>query len=82
MDYYTRNHCALCSEGLLQINLALQELRNVNLNLRQFNIDEDDVLQEKYMMRVPVLMHEGRVVQEGVIDFVQVYDYIRSETGN
>lgn len=82
MDYYTRNNCALCSEGLLQINLALQELRNVNLNLRQFNIDEDDVLQEKYMMRIPVLMHEGEVVQEGVIDFVQVYDYIRSETGN
>lgn len=82
MTYYMRNNCALCSEGLLQINLALQELRNVDINLEQVNIDQDDQLQEEYMMRIPVLSHEGEVVQEGLIDFVRIYDYIEGYRGN
>ena len=82
MDYYTRKHCGLCEEGLLQINMALQELRHLNLSLSHYDIDEDDALQEEYMMRVPVLKHGDVVVQEGNIDFVHVYDYIKSELGN
>lgn len=82
MDYYMRENCALCSEGLLQINLALQELRDVKLKVNQINIDQDDQLQEKYMVRIPVLTHEETVVQEGVIDFVHIYDYIRQLKGN
>lgn len=67
MDYYMRDNCQLCSEGLLQINLALQELRDVELNLKQFNIDEDDQLQEEYMVRVPFLAHKGHVDRKSVV---------------
>ena len=77
LTYYMRDDCALCNEGKLQIRLALSELRNDLVQLTEVNIDEDDELQEKYMVRIPVLSNGDEVIQEGVLDFVKIYDYIR-----
>lgn len=79
--YYTRKNCGLCDEGREQIKLALSELRYNKVKLTPVDIDEDDALQEEYMVRVPVLKHEEEVVQEGLIDFVQVYDYLKEYLG-
>lgn len=81
LEYYTRKNCELCEDGRDQIKLALSELRYNKVKLTTFDIDEDDGLQEEYMVRVPVLKHEGEVVQEGLIDFVQVYDYLKEYLG-
>lgn len=81
LTYYTRKNCQLCDDGREQIKLALSELRYNKVKLTAVDIDEDDELQEEYMVRVPVLMHEGKVVQEGLIDFVQVYDYLKEYLG-
>lgn len=81
LTYYTRKNCRLCDDGREQIKLALSELRYNKVKLTAVDIDEDDELQEEYMVRVPVLMHEGEVVQEGLIDFVQVYDYLKEYLG-
>ena len=82
LTYYTRERCSLCDEGIEQIKLALSELRYSDVKMRSIDIDQDDALQEEYMIRVPVLIHEGQVVQEGIIDFVYVYDYLKDIVGN
>ncbi|MFB9860401.1 glutaredoxin family protein [Salinicoccus siamensis] len=79
--YYTRNRCPLCDEGMEQIKLALSELRYSDVKMTAIDIDEDDALQEAYMMRVPVLCHKSQVIQEGIIDFVYVYDYLKEYLG-
>ncbi|MFC3420253.1 glutaredoxin family protein [Salinicoccus hispanicus] len=81
MTYYTRKQCPLCDEGKEQINLALSELRYNDVKMSAVDIDKDDALQEEYMIRVPVLVHEGNVVQEGIIDFAYVYDYLKTHVG-
>lgn len=77
LTYYTRDNCQLCNEGKLQIRLALSELRDNVVKLTEVNIDNDDQLQEEYMVRIPVLSDGGNVIQEGVLDFVTIYDYIK-----
>lgn len=77
LTYYTRDNCQLCNEGKLQIRLALSELRDNVVKLTEVNIDNDDELQEEYMVRIPVLSDGGNVIQEGVLDFVTIYDYIK-----
>ena len=81
LEYYTRKNCPLCEEGREQIKLALSELRYSDVKLQSYDIDEDDALQEEYMIRVPVLAHENEIIQEGMIDFVQVYDYLKEVLG-
>lgn len=77
LTYYTRDNCQLCNEGKLQIRLALSELRDNVVKLTEVNIDNDDELQEEYMVRIPVLSDGGNVIQEGILDFVTIYDYIK-----
>ncbi|MFC3389402.1 glutaredoxin family protein [Salinicoccus sesuvii] len=81
MTYYTRKRCPLCDQGKEQVNLALSELRYNDVKMSEVDIDSDDALQEEYMIRVPVLVHDGNVVQEGIIDFAQVYDYLKTHVG-
>ena len=33
------------------------------------------------MVRVPVLKHDATIIQEGVLDFVQIYDYLKANKG-
>jgi len=40
------------------------------------NIDHDDVLQEEYMLRIPVVLHQEEIIQEGIIDFFTIHEYI------
>lgn len=81
LDYYMRERCGLCDEGLLQIKVALSELREMDVRINKIDIDYDDALQEEYMVRVPVLKHDSEVIQEGILDFVQIYDYIKAIKG-
>lgn len=77
LTYYTRDNCQLCNEGKLQLRLALSELRDNVVKLTEVNIDNDDELQEEYMVRIPVLSDGGKIIQEGILDFVTIYDYVK-----
>lgn len=76
-----RDRCSLCDEGILQIKVALSELREMDVKINRIDIDSDDALQEEYMVRVPVLKHESEIIQEGILDFVQIYDYLKAVKG-
>ncbi|UTI88600.1 glutaredoxin family protein [Mammaliicoccus sciuri] len=40
------------------------------IKIDTINIEEDDTLLEKYMLRIPVVEYDGQVLQEGNIDFI------------
>lgn len=69
-----RNECKLCDDAIIEMKLALEEFPEVNYEL--CNIDYDDKLQEKYMMRIPVIMHGTHIIQEGIIDFFTIHEYL------
>lgn len=59
---YTRPNCGLCEEAKLAIRL-LQE--DYPLEYKEINIEEDSELHEKYMLMIPVLVKEERVLLYG-----------------
>lgn len=76
IKFYTRNNCQLCDDGEIQLALALDYFEDIHVD--KINIDTSDELQEKYMLEVPVVVHEDKVIQSGNIDFVTVYEYINN----
>jgi glutaredoxin len=49
---YTRPGCHLCEEAKAAIEPLLREF---GANLREVNIDEDEILKERYGLDIPVL---------------------------
>lgn len=69
-----RNDCKLCDDAIIEIKLALEDFEGVDYEC--INIDHDDVLQEEYMLRIPVVLHQEEIIQEGIIDFFTIHEYI------
>lgn len=69
-----RNDCKLCDDAIIELKLALDDFEGVDYEC--INIDLDDVLQEEYMLRIPVVLHQEEIIQEGIIDFFTIHEYI------
>lgn len=69
-----RNDCKLCDDAIIELKLALDDFEGVDYEC--INIDHDDVLQEEYMLRIPVVLHQEEIIQEGIIDFFTIHEYI------
>ena len=69
-----RNDCKLCDDAIIELKLALEDFEGVDYEC--INIDHDDVLQEEYMLRIPVVLHQEEIIQEGIIDFFTIHEYI------
>jgi glutaredoxin len=65
---YTRPGCHLCDEAKAQIAPLL---RRAGARLRQVNIDDDEVLRERYNVDVPVLFLGARRVAKHRVDLTQ-----------
>jgi len=61
VDLVTRRGCHLCDD-------ALDLLRDLGVEPRQRDVDEDPELSMLYDFRVPVVLVDGRVVGEGRLD--------------
>lgn len=64
-----------CDDGEIQLALALEDYPNVTVE--KIDIDTSDALQQKYMLEVPVVEHNGNVIQYGQIDFVTIIEYLQ-----
>ncbi|OFO52961.1 glutaredoxin family protein [Nosocomiicoccus sp. HMSC059G07] len=71
---YTSPNCKLCEDAKLQLNIALESFKDVEVS--EVDITSDDTLHERFLIRVPVVMHEEEVVQEGIIDFFTIHEYV------
>ena len=65
--FYGRRDCHLCDEVREEIR-RLAEEQGWNLNLREVDIESDDELFKRYLERIPVVVVEGEVVSELLLD--------------
>jgi hypothetical protein len=63
---YSRPECHLCTEALEKI-VALH-LEGYRFELREVDIESDDLLLRRLLERIPVVEVEGEVVSELVLD--------------
>jgi hypothetical protein len=47
---------------------------DVKLQIDEVNIEDDDRIHEKYMIRIPVIERDGLVIQEGRIDYLTLLE--------
>ncbi|MFC7366036.1 MULTISPECIES: glutaredoxin family protein [Bhargavaea] len=68
---YVGNDCPLCDEAMLNLKLAAQDLP---LDIEVVDIRRDDRLHEKYMLMIPVLEKDGKVLLYGNIGYGDVME--------
>ena len=64
---YSRPDCHLCAEARARIGEIATE-RGWEIALREVDIDSDDELLRRYLERIPVVVVEGEIVSELVLD--------------
>ncbi|MBQ0138566.1 MAG: glutaredoxin family protein [Kurthia sp.] len=73
ITFYSRPNCRLCEEGMSLLKLV-QETKG--FTIEEINIEEDDDLHERYLMQIPVVMQNGKIIQAGLLDYVTLLDEI------
>lgn len=71
VKFYSRPNCSLCVEGLTLLKLVQEDFP---FELELVNIEEDDMLHEKYMLMIPVVEKDGELVQYGALDYVTLLE--------
>lgn len=71
VQYYSRPGCHLCEEGLILLKLVQED---VDFNIEIINIEEDDALHEKYMLMIPVVEKNNRMIQYGRLDYITLLE--------
>ena len=69
--FYSRPGCSLCEEGFLTLTLVQED---IPFKIEILNIEDDDVLHEKYMLMIPVVEKDGNVIQYGQLDYVTLLE--------
>lgn len=73
IEFYSRPNCALCEEGLRTLKLVQED---VAFDLEVMNIEQDDALHEKYMLMIPVVVLDGKILQYGQLDYPTLLEAI------
>lgn len=76
IQFYTRINCSLCEEARLMLQLVSDD---VKLQIEEINIEDDDRIHEKYMIRIPVIEKDGLVIQEGRIDYPTLLEALTTD---
>ncbi|MEK4627311.1 MAG: glutaredoxin family protein [Solibacillus sp.] len=66
VKFYSRPDCELCNEGLHVLKIVQED---ISFDIEQINIEENDVIHEKYMFMIPVVEQDGDVIQYGQLDY-------------
>ncbi|MGB3261241.1 glutaredoxin family protein [Paenisporosarcina sp.] len=66
VQFYTRPNCPLCEDARLMLELVKED---VVLHIEEINIEDNDDIHEKFLLRIPVIERDGVVIQEGRIDY-------------
>lgn len=71
IHFYTRPGCHLCDDARLMLKLVQED---VEFEVNEINIEEDDALHEKYMLMIPVIELEGKIIQYGQVDYATILE--------
>ena len=63
--FVTTDNCELCSK-------ALDKIKKIRLliNLQVVNVEND---YQEYLLRVPVVIYKGRILDEGQISLIRIF---------
>ncbi|MCM3612428.1 glutaredoxin family protein [Planococcus sp. MERTA32b] len=71
LTLYTRPNCPLCEEAKLMLTLIQEDFP---VEYGEVNIEEDDRLHEKYMLMIPVLEKDGKVLIYGNLGYAEILE--------
>ncbi|GGA43565.1 glutaredoxin family protein [Psychrobacillus lasiicapitis] len=71
VHFYTRPGCHLCEDARIVLKLVQED---VPFEIKEYNIEEDDALHEKYMLMIPVVVFENEIIQYGQVDYPAILD--------
>ncbi|MGN7477958.1 glutaredoxin family protein [Solibacillus silvestris] len=71
VKFYSRPNCELCVEGLHTLKIVQED---IDFAIEQYNIEDDDEMHEKYMIMIPVVERDGKVIQYGQLDYATLYE--------
>ncbi|MFJ7827623.1 glutaredoxin family protein [Psychrobacillus sp. NPDC096623] len=71
INFYTRPGCHLCDDARLMLKLVRED---VEFEINEINIEEDDAFHEKYMLMIPVIELEDKIIQYGQVDYATILE--------
>ena len=66
VKYYSRANCGLCVDGLRTLKLVQEDIA---FDIEIIDIEKDDAIHERYMLMIPVVEKESRILQYGKLDY-------------
>ncbi|WP_232026049.1 glutaredoxin family protein [Kurthia zopfii] len=58
------------------MSLLLLVQEDKEFDIVEVNIEDDDELHEKYMMKIPVVEQNGQIIQSGLLDYITLLEEI------
>lgn len=74
LKLYTRPDCPLCEEAKLMLQLVREDFP---IDFTEVNIEEDEGLHEKYMLMIPVLEQENKILIYGNIGYAELLEALK-----
>ncbi|MBD8033845.1 MULTISPECIES: glutaredoxin family protein [Solibacillus] len=71
IKFYSKPDCELCVEGLHTLKIVQED---IDFTIEHYNIEKDDEVHEKYMLMIPVVERDGKVIQYGQLDYATLYE--------
>lgn len=71
LTLFTRPNCPLCDEAKSMLHLVQEDFP---FEYKEINIDFDDQLHEKYMLMIPVLERNSKILLYGNIGYVELLE--------
>lgn len=73
VQFYTKPGCLLCDEAEQMMKLIQEDYP---LSWTTVNIEEDEAKHEQYMMMIPVIEKDGKVLYFGTISYMDLVDLL------
>ncbi|WKA59701.1 glutaredoxin family protein [Planococcus shenhongbingii] len=71
ITFYTRQNCPLCDEAKMMLELVREDFP---FEYEEVDIESDDAIHEKYMLMIPVIEKDGKVVIYGNIGYIELLE--------
>ncbi|OCS91653.1 glutaredoxin family protein [Caryophanon latum] len=70
---YTRPNCPLCDDAKQLLHLLQDDF---SFTWQEVNIEENDALHEQFCIMIPVIVHNGDILQQGNVDYIELEEAI------
>ena len=82
VDIYSKPDCCLCDQAQFNLRRMLGSLgpeAMSRVSVEKVNIEENEKLMDKYSLSIPVILVDGDVVAESIVDVPKVRKLIQQK---